>query len=99
MASRRSIEANAAPLHAALTPALVSNSNPADQPKSSGLPKRASAHGLAYRPATAEPNTRGMSLNVPFVRRERRRSSVGAIPTRQRSLQPVAIGSDGGGND
>ena len=34
-----------------------------------------------------------------LVRRERRHSSAGANPARQLSLQPVAVGADGGGND
>ena len=33
------------------------------------------------------------------VRRGRRHSSAGANPARQLSLQPVAVGADGGGND
>ncbi len=36
---------------------------------------------------------------VDRVRRERRRSSAGANPARQLSLQPVAVGADDGGND
>jgi len=40
-----------------------------------------------------------VSVTLFYVRRERRRFSVGAIPTRPLSLRPVALEAVEGGND
>ena len=60
--------------------------------------------GIGLRPgakAPDEPPTPYRLRASPrlYVRRERRHSSAGANPARQLSLQPVAVGADGGGND
>ena len=52
----------------------------------------------ARRP-TSVPDRFSKSQPKFTVRRERRHSSAGANPARQLSLQPVAVGADGGGND
>ena len=77
------------------------------------IPPRSADGTVGPSPATAIPRTpelRSSSRTPPdgawsectlysAVRRERRHSSAGANPARQLSLQPVAVGADGGGND